>query len=226
MTGPTRPRSRSSACAAPRPGRPGCGQRWRAESSAIRSPGAGSRRWRMLVLAAPALGMRLGNPFVDLPGTLRGQQALGPDLGRLPRQPDAGRGGRDRTGRRQPGDARAPWPRSSSGRRRAVPLRAPITATRVAGGHGLLVDVPLAGDGGTSGISDDALLDPPRPGAAGDARPGRRRQLRGHGEHRDDVRLQHHSALAHAGGFRRGGGRPSCADDRLPLAGCCSPRSC
>jgi putative drug exporter of the RND superfamily len=110
----------------------------------------------MLVLAAPALGMRLGNPFVDLPGNAPVAQTLARISAAFPGSPTPAEVVVTGPGVASPAThaalAALEQRASASG-----PIRPPITATWVAGGHGLLVDVPLAGNG-TSGISDDALL--------------------------------------------------------------------
>jgi putative drug exporter of the RND superfamily len=110
----------------------------------------------MLVLTAPALGMRLGNPFVDLPGNVPVAQTLARISAAFPGSPAPAQV--VVTGPNVSGLATHSALAALEGRASASgPLRAPITASWVAGGRGLLVDVPLAGDG-TSGVSDHALL--------------------------------------------------------------------
>jgi RND superfamily putative drug exporter len=124
----------------------------------VRHPVAwgGTAAIAMLVLAAPALGMRLGNPFVDLPANAPVAQTLARISAAFPGSPT-------------PAEVVVTGPQVSSPAAHTAlaeleqrasaggPIRAPVTAAWVAGGRGLLVDVPLAGDG-SSGVSDNALL--------------------------------------------------------------------
>ncbi len=78
----------------------------------------------LLALAAPALGMRLAYPAIDVPNTV-------PIVATM-----------DKIAARASADG---------------PIRKPVTATAVAGGRALIIDVPLAGNGQDS-ASDRALL--------------------------------------------------------------------
>jgi putative drug exporter of the RND superfamily len=110
----------------------------------------------MLVLAAPALGLRLGNPLVDLPGNVPVAQTLAQISVAFPGQPAPAEvvvTGHD-LGRQAVRDAVvALQERASTG----GPIRAPITVTPVASGRGLVIEVPLAGNG-SSNVSNNALL--------------------------------------------------------------------
>ena len=110
----------------------------------------------MLALAAPALGMRLGNPIVDLPGNVVVAQTLDKISLAFPGQPAPAEvvvTGHDLAGPRIQSAVRALEDRASA----AGPIRAPITVTRVASGRGLIIDVPLAGNG-SGNVSTNALL--------------------------------------------------------------------
>ena len=110
----------------------------------------------MLALAAPALGMRLAYPAIDVPKTVpivatfdRIQQAF-------PQAPSPAQvvvTGTDLTGPAARNAITALQARASA----HGPIRGPITTTGVAGGRALIVNVPLAGNGADS-ASNDALL--------------------------------------------------------------------
>ena len=110
----------------------------------------------LLALAAPALGMRTGSPAIDLPSRLPVVQTLGQIQ-------------RDFPGRPAPaqvvvtgGDVSGPGMRAAVA---ALQTRAsahgvihrPVTAQLAGGGRGLLISVPLAGNG-TDATSRRALL--------------------------------------------------------------------
>ena len=110
----------------------------------------------LLVLAAPALGIRVGNPRIDLPRTLPVAQTLDEISHAFPGRPAPAEvvvTGQDLTG---PGVRRAAIALEdralSSG-----PIRGPITSTAVAAGRALIIDVPLA-DGGSDPVSGNALI--------------------------------------------------------------------
>jgi putative drug exporter of the RND superfamily len=113
----------------------------------------------LLALAAPALGMRLGSPTVDLPAGSPVLQTIDRVSAAFPQSPSpamvvvtghdvAGPAVRDAIGALQ---ARA----VASGGRGAI--HPPVTALPVAGGRALVIDVPLAGNGGDA-ASTSALL--------------------------------------------------------------------
>ena len=105
-TGRTAAGSRSCA-AAPQRGRRGCGRRWSAGSCAIRWPGAGPRPSRCWRSPRPHSGMRIGNPVIDLPGSLPVVQTLDRISAGVSRPAGAGRSGGDRPGPDRPGVQRA-----------------------------------------------------------------------------------------------------------------------
>jgi RND superfamily putative drug exporter len=110
----------------------------------------------MLVLTAPALGMRLGNPLVNLPGNVTVAQTLDKISAAFPGRPAPAQvvvTGRDVAGPAVHDAVTALENRASV----SGPIRAPITVTSVASGRGLVLDVPLAGNG-SSAVSDNALL--------------------------------------------------------------------
>ena len=103
----------------------------------------------LLALAAPAAGMRIGSPPIDLPASLPVVQTLDRISGEFPGRPapaeivvtgnDLGRPAvlRSLTALEDRASARGP-------------LREPVTVTAVAHGRALIVLVPLAGDGSDS----------------------------------------------------------------------------
>jgi RND superfamily putative drug exporter len=112
----------------------------------------------LLALAAPATGMRLGSPAVDLPASSPVLQTMDRISSAFPQTPSPAQvvvtggdlaGPAMRTALREL-NARA----SADGP--AGPIREPVTATAVASGRALVVDVPLAGNG-TDSASDTAL---------------------------------------------------------------------
>jgi RND superfamily putative drug exporter len=110
----------------------------------------------LLVLAAPALGMRLGSPAIDLPASSPVLQTMSGIQQAFPQTPSPAQvvvTGTDLTGPAMRDAIAALNARAST----AGPIREPITNTAVAGGRVLLVDVPLAGTGSGS-VSNDALL--------------------------------------------------------------------
>jgi RND superfamily putative drug exporter len=110
----------------------------------------------MLALAAPASGMRIGSPAIDLPGSLPVVQTLDKISRAFPGRPAPAEvvvTGRDLTGPAVQRAVIALQERASA----SGPIRGPVTATAVAGGRALIVLVPLAGNG-TDSVSDHALL--------------------------------------------------------------------
>ncbi len=110
----------------------------------------------MLALAAPVLGMRLGNPLVNLPGNAPIAQTLDKISVAFPGRPAPAEvvvTGQHLAGPGVHNAVLALEQRASA----AGPIRAPITVTQVASGRGLVIDVPLAGNG-SSTISSNALL--------------------------------------------------------------------
>jgi RND superfamily putative drug exporter len=110
----------------------------------------------MLALAAPALGMRIGNPVVDLPGNVTVARTLEEISAAFPDHPAPAEvvvTGRDLAGPAVRGAVAALTRRASP----TGPIRPPVTVTAVASGRGLIIDVPLAGSG-TGSVSDHALV--------------------------------------------------------------------
>jgi putative drug exporter of the RND superfamily len=117
----------------------------------------------LLALSAPALGMRLGSPAIDLPSNLGVVQVLSDIQHEFPGRPapaDVVVTGQDLTGPRMAAALTALRTQASPARpagRPAGPIRGPVTTSMVAGGRALVVEVPLAGSG-TGRVSDAALL--------------------------------------------------------------------
>jgi RND superfamily putative drug exporter len=115
----------------------------------------GAAALAMLALAAPAVGMRIGSPPIDLPNSIPVVQTLDRISSAFP-------------GRPAPAEIVVTGPAvNSSATQRALiaiqdrasahgPLREPVTASTVAGGRALIIRVPLAGDGSDS-VSTMAL---------------------------------------------------------------------
>jgi putative drug exporter of the RND superfamily len=111
----------------------------------------------MIALAVPGLGMRLGAPpDGGFPGSLPVVQTLDRIGQAFPGHPAPAQvvvTGHDLGGPRVAAAIAALRGRASA----HGPIREPVTATAVAGGRAILVDVPLAGSG-TDTVSDHALL--------------------------------------------------------------------
>jgi len=113
----------------------------------------------LLMLATPALGMRLGSPAIDLPASSPVLQTMNGIQQAFPQTPSPAQvvvTGTDLTGPAMR-DAIAALNERAAPAGPAGPIREPITNTPVAGGRALLIDVPLAGTGSGS-VSNDALL--------------------------------------------------------------------
>jgi putative drug exporter of the RND superfamily len=112
----------------------------------------------LLALAAPATGMRLGSPAVDLPASSPVLQTMDRISSAFPQTPSPAQV--VVTGGDLAGPAMLTAIRELNARAAADgpagPIREPVTATAVASGRALLVDVPLAGNG-TDSTSDTAL---------------------------------------------------------------------
>lgn len=110
----------------------------------------------LLALSAPALGMRIGNPAIDLPGNLgvvRVLAAIQHDFPGKPAPADVVVTGPDLTGpamRTQLTALRADAAQGGA-------IHDPVSVATLAAGRALLVQVPLAGNG-ASRASDSALL--------------------------------------------------------------------
>jgi putative drug exporter of the RND superfamily len=110
----------------------------------------------LLALAAPALGMRIGEPAVDLPAGNPVLQTVNRIDHAFPQSPSPAQVVVTGTGLAGPAmrDALAALQARAA---RGGPIHQPVTATPVAGGRGLVIGVPLAGNGGDA-ASTSALL--------------------------------------------------------------------
>jgi putative drug exporter of the RND superfamily len=110
----------------------------------------------LLALAAPALGMRIGEPAVDLPAENPVLQTMDRINQAFPQSPSPAQVVVTGTGLASPAmrDALAALQARAA---RGGPIHPPVTATAVAGGRGLIIGVPLAGNGGDR-ASDAALV--------------------------------------------------------------------
>ena len=110
----------------------------------------------LLALAAPALGMRIGEPAVDLPAGNPVLQTIGRINHAFPQSPSPAQVVVTGTGLASPAmhDALAALQARAA---HGGPIHAPVTATPVARGRGLVIGVPLAGNGGDA-ASTAALL--------------------------------------------------------------------
>jgi putative drug exporter of the RND superfamily len=111
----------------------------------------------MITLAVPALGMRLGSPVNDIPGNVPIIATLNRIQQAFPQAPSPAQvvvTGSNLSGPAVKNAVAALEARASA----SGPIREPVTATPVAGGRGLIVNVTLAGNG-TDAASNAALLD-------------------------------------------------------------------
>jgi putative drug exporter of the RND superfamily len=100
----------------------------------------------LLALGAPALGMRIGSPAIDLPSNLGVVRVLSDIQHEFPGRPapaDVVVTGTNLQSQAMATELAALRARASP----SGPIRGPVTATEVAGGRGLVVQVPLAGNG-------------------------------------------------------------------------------
>ena len=110
----------------------------------------------LLALSAPALGMRIGNPAIDLPGNLGVVKVLAEIQHEFPGKPApadvvvSGSGLQSQAMQTQIAALQADA-------RSGGAIHGPVRATAVAHGRALVIEVPLAGNG-TSKESDSALL--------------------------------------------------------------------
>ncbi|HTX84475.1 MAG TPA: MMPL family transporter [Streptosporangiaceae bacterium] len=110
----------------------------------------------LLALAAPALGLRLGEPAVDAPKgspVIATMDAIQRAFPHAPAPAEVVVSGHDVTGPRVAAAVDAIRARAAAG----GAIHEPVTATAVAGGRALVVGVPLAGSG-SDAASDHALL--------------------------------------------------------------------
>jgi len=110
----------------------------------------------MLALAAPVLGMRLGQPAVDAPKDAAVVQTMTAIQRAYPQAPAPAEvvvTGADVTGPKMLAAVNALRADAAAG----GAIHDPVTTTAIGGGRALVVDVPLAGNG-TDTASDNALL--------------------------------------------------------------------
>ena len=110
----------------------------------------------LLVLAVPALGMRTGSPAIDLPSRLPVVHTLDQIQRAFPSRPAPAQvvvTGGDVSGRVMRSEVAALQATASA---HGV-IHRPVTAQLVGGGHGMVITVPLAGNGSDT-VSRNALL--------------------------------------------------------------------
>jgi RND superfamily putative drug exporter len=110
----------------------------------------------LLALSAPALGMRLGNPSVDLPSNLGVVQVLAEIQHEFPAKPapaDVVVSGANLESPAMQREIAALRVRAAAG----GPIHGPVSASAVASGKALVIQVPLAGNG-SSKASTNAVL--------------------------------------------------------------------
>jgi putative drug exporter of the RND superfamily len=111
----------------------------------------------LLALAAPALGMRIGSPAVDLPAGSPVLQTIDRVNHAFPQTPSPAQvvvTGTNATGPAMAGAISALQARAAADGSHG-PIHEPITVTPIT--HGMIIDVPLAGNGGDT-ASNDALV--------------------------------------------------------------------
>jgi len=116
----------------------------------------GAATLALLALAAPAAGMRIGSPPVDLPDSLPVVQTLDRISEAFPGRPAPAEIVVTGVGLDRPAVARSLTALADRASARG-PLREPVTVTSVANGRALIVGVPLAGNGSDS-VTSAALL--------------------------------------------------------------------
>jgi RND superfamily putative drug exporter len=110
----------------------------------------------LLALSAPALGMRLGNPSVNLPSNLGVVQVLDEIQHKFPAKPapaDVVVSGSNLASPAMHREIAALEARAAAG----GPIHGPVSVMPVAGGRALVIQVPLAGDG-SSTVSTNAVV--------------------------------------------------------------------
>jgi RND superfamily putative drug exporter len=116
----------------------------------------GAATLALLALAAPAAGMRIGSPPIDLPASLPVVQTLDRISGAFPGRPAPAEIVVTGAGLDSPAVSRSLTALEHQASA-AGPLREPVTVTPAARGRALIVLVPLAGDGSDS-VTSAALL--------------------------------------------------------------------
>src|SRR5580700_6574717 len=109
----------------------------------------------MLALAAPALGMRTGEPAVDLPAGNPVLQTIGRVQQAFPQSPSPAQVVVTGSGLSSQSlkDAVVALQARAAADGTGGPIHAPVTATPVGGGRGLVLGIPLAGNGGDAASS-------------------------------------------------------------------------
>jgi putative drug exporter of the RND superfamily len=110
----------------------------------------------LLALSAPALGMRIGNPAIDLPDNLGVVKVLAAIQHEFPGKPAPADVVVSGSGLESPA-MHAQIAALQADARSGGAIHGPVRATAVAHGKALVIEVPLAGNG-TSTRSDSALL--------------------------------------------------------------------
>jgi putative drug exporter of the RND superfamily len=113
----------------------------------------------LLALAAPAAGLRLGSPVIDLPANSPVLQTLNRISSAFPQSPSPAQVVVTGSGTSSPALRTAIaslTAKAAAGGPRAA-IHPPVTLTPVGGGRGLIIGVPLAGNGGDA-ASNHALL--------------------------------------------------------------------
>jgi putative drug exporter of the RND superfamily len=116
----------------------------------------GAATLALLALAAPAAGMRIGSPPIDLPDNLPVVQTLDQISAAFPGRPAPAEIVITGAGLDRPAVLRSVTALEDQASARG-PLREPVTVTSVAHGRALIVLVPLAGNGSDS-VTSAALL--------------------------------------------------------------------
>ena len=116
----------------------------------------GAAALALLALSAPALGMRIGNPEIDLPSNLGVVQVLTAIQRDFPGQPppaDVVVTGASLANPAMQKAITALREDASAG----GAIHGPVSATSVGGGRGIVLEIPLAGSG-SGKVSDDAVV--------------------------------------------------------------------
>ncbi len=110
----------------------------------------------LLALSAPALGMRIGNPAIDLPGNLGVVRVLAEIQHEFPGKPSPADVVVSGSGLQSPAMATQIAALQAAARSGGA-IHGPVSAALVAHGKALVIEVPLAGSG-TGKVSDAALV--------------------------------------------------------------------
>jgi putative drug exporter of the RND superfamily len=129
--------------------------------SVVRRPvvWGGAAAIMLLALATPALGMRIGEPTIDLPAGNPVLQTMDQIQQAFPQSPSPAQVVVTGTGLSGPAmrDAITELQAKASAGGPGGPIHEPVTATPIGHGRGLIIGVPLAGNGGDA-ASNAALL--------------------------------------------------------------------